>query len=94
MVIYFHVSLACLWLLARRAALMCPVNRALLGTLVFCSLALMMPKEVPVSNGEKMDWTGSVLGISGLVLFNFVWKYACPPHSPYNPQLQKLTQSI
>ena len=22
-----------------------------------------------------MDWTGSVLGISGIIIFNFVWKY-------------------
>ena len=54
--------------------------RALLGTLVFGSLAIVMPHETPVSEGESMDWTGSVLGISGIIIFNFVWKYV--PSSP------------
>ena len=85
MVVCLHVSLARPWLLARRAALTFSVDRALLGTLVFSSLALVMPKESPVSKGEKMDWIGSVLGISGLVLFNFVWKYAIPPHPACPP---------
>ena len=51
---------------------------ALLGPLVFGSLALVLPKETPVSKDEKMDWVGSFLGVSGLILFNFVWKYV--PH--------------
>ena len=49
-------------------------GRALLGTFVFGSLAIVLPKETPVSKGEKMDWVGSFLGISALILFNFVWK--------------------
>lgn len=49
-------------------------RRALFGTLVFGSLAIVVPKEIPTSKGEKMDWIGSVLGISGIILFNFVWK--------------------
>lgn len=51
------------------------VGRALLGTLVFGSLAIILPNETPISKGEKMDWIGSVLGISGFIAFNFVWKY-------------------
>lgn len=34
-----------------------------------------MPKETPVNEDEKMDWIGSALGITGLIIFNFVWKY-------------------
>lgn len=43
--------------------------------LVFGSLAIIMPKETPVNGEEKMDWIGSALGITGLVVFNFVWKF-------------------
>ena len=58
------------------------IGRALFGTLVFGSLAIVMPHETPMSKGESMDWTGSVLGISGIIIFNFVWKYV--PFSLFN----------
>ena len=48
--------------------------RALLGLMVFGSLALLLPSENPPSKSEPMDWIGSMLGISGLITFNFVWK--------------------
>lgn len=35
----------------------------------------MLPPEDPVSKSEPMDWFGSLLGISGLIIFNLVWKY-------------------
>jgi len=54
----------------------------LLGTLVFGSLAIMMPSETPVSENETIDWVGSVLGIAGLIGFNFVFKYAIIPVIP------------
>jgi hypothetical protein len=49
-------------------------GRALLGTLVFGSLAIILPNETPISKDEKMDWVGSILGISGFIIFNFTWK--------------------
>lgn len=50
-------------------------GRALLGTLVFGSLAIVLPTETPVSKDDTMDWVGSALGISAFIMFNFVWKY-------------------
>ena len=47
---------------------------ALLGVVVFGSLALILPNEAPAGGGEMMDWFGSFLGISALITFNFVWK--------------------
>lgn len=49
--------------------------RALLGIMVYGGLALFMPREEPVSKNQRMDWVGSVLGVCGLIIFNFVWKY-------------------
>ncbi len=48
--------------------------RALIGCVVFGSLALVLPAEKPVAESESMDWFGSFLGIGGLILFNFVFK--------------------
>lgn len=32
------------------------------------------PKNIPTNvNGFKMDWIGSVIGVAGLIIFNFVW---------------------
>lgn len=42
---------------------------------MFGILAVILPNELPVSKNEKMDWIGSVLGISAFTIFNFVWKY-------------------
>ncbi|CAD6588673.1 MAG: hypothetical protein ASARMPREDX12_003407 [Alectoria sarmentosa] len=52
------------------------VFMAILGLIVFGSLALLLPPEDPTSKSEPMDWIGSVLGISGLITFNFVWNQA------------------
>lgn len=49
---------------------------AILGLIVFGSLALLLPSEDPPSKSEQMDWVGSILGISGLISFNFVWNQA------------------
>ncbi len=43
--------------------------------IVFGGLGLLLPPEDPTSKSEPMDWIGSFLGISGLIIFNFVWKY-------------------
>ncbi|CAF9935386.1 hypothetical protein IMSHALPRED_010210 [Imshaugia aleurites] len=58
---------------------------ALLGLIVFGSLALVLPPEDPISKSEPMDWFGSMLGISGLIIFNFVWNQAPTAgwNSPY-----------
>ena len=57
-------------------------KRALLGVIVFGSLWLVLLPEKPVCGTETMDWIGSCLGIGGLILFNFVWKYVCRFHPP------------
>ena len=49
--------------------------RAIIGLIVFGSLALVLPPESPADKSAKMDWFGSFLGIAGLILFNLVWKY-------------------
>lgn len=49
---------------------------AILGLVVFGSLALLLPPGDAVSRSEPMDWIGSILGISGLITFNFVWNQA------------------
>jgi hypothetical protein len=49
--------------------------RAMLGAVVFTTMAIVVPGEVqPFDKGGSIDWFGSYLGIGGLVLFNFVWK--------------------
>ena len=48
----------------------------MLGLIVFGSLALLLPPEDRTSHSDRMDWIGSVLGVSGLIIFNVVWKYA------------------
>lgn len=48
--------------------------RAILGTCVFGTLWALLPPEIPVDRGGNIDWIGGVLGTSGLITFNFVWK--------------------
>lgn len=50
------------------------VFMALLGLVVFGSLALVLPADEPVEKYKAMDWIGSFLGTSALIMFNFVWK--------------------
>jgi hypothetical protein len=49
-------------------------GRALLGTLVFGTCFLVVPKDEPVDPNGKMDWVGGSIGVSSLILFDFVWK--------------------
>lgn len=49
-------------------------RRACLGALVFGALFFALPSEEPVDKGGEIDYIGSILGISGLALFNFAWK--------------------
>lgn len=47
------------------------------GLASFVNLLMILytvPKNVPTNvNGFKMDWIGSVLGVLGMIIFNFVW---------------------
>lgn len=47
-----------------------------LTVVLFGLLALELPHEVPVDKGGKIDYTGAGLGLSSLLLFNFVWNQA------------------
>ncbi|KAE8390755.1 major facilitator superfamily domain-containing protein [Aspergillus alliaceus] len=49
---------------------------ACLGTLTFIPLWILAPYEPPVDRHGKIDWVGSALGTSSLILFNFVWNQA------------------
>ena len=48
--------------------------RACLAAVTFVALWTLAPYEPPVDRHGKIDWIGSALGTSSLILFNFVWK--------------------
>jgi hypothetical protein len=48
--------------------------RAITGTVLLAAVLMILPPETPVDKGGDVDWFGAYLGLSGLVLFNFVWK--------------------
>lgn len=48
---------------------------AILSAFNITSLWALLPREVPVDRGGKIDWIGAGLGTSALIVFNFVWKY-------------------
>lgn len=74
--IIVHDNVSPTWILVDAARRLTDIHSALVGVLVFGSLIIMIPKETPVNENEKMDWIGSALGIIGLIIVNFVWKYA------------------
>ncbi|KAJ0109404.1 efflux pump antibiotic resistance protein [Diaporthe amygdali] len=43
---------------------------------LFGLLFFLLPQEIPVDKGGKIDYTGAGLGLSSLILFNFVWNQA------------------
>lgn len=47
-----------------------------MGAALYTTLWIVLPSELPVDKGGSVDWIGACLGLSALVLFNFVWKYA------------------
>ncbi|KAI9693804.1 MAG: hypothetical protein M1822_003075 [Bathelium mastoideum] len=49
---------------------------AILGSVVIVTLWLLFPPERPVDPNGKIDYIGAAMGISALVLFNFVWNQA------------------
>lgn len=40
------------------------------------ALTILLPKELPVDRNGKIDYVGATLGVSSLILFNFVWNQA------------------
>jgi len=42
---------------------------------MFAALWIVLPSETIVDESGNVDWFGAFLGLSALVLFNFVWKY-------------------
>lgn len=48
--------------------------RAVLGAVVYGAAIIAVPDDERLDPEGKIDWTGSYLGVAGLVLFNFVWK--------------------
>lgn len=51
-------------------------TRAIVGAILFTVFALVVPGEPePMDKHGTIDWFGAYLGVAGLILFNFVWKY-------------------
>ncbi|KAK1853746.1 efflux pump antibiotic resistance [Colletotrichum chrysophilum] len=46
---------------------------AILGTVMFGSLFLVLPHDEPVDKGGSIDYLGIVFSLGGLLLFNFAW---------------------
>lgn len=47
-----------------------------LSAVLFGLLFVLLPQEVPVDKGGKIDYAGACLGVTSLLLFNFVWNQA------------------
>lgn len=68
--------------------------QGLFASVAFAVLWKILPHEEPVDRHGKIDWIGAVLGMSGLVLFNFTWNQA-PAAGWSNPyQIGILVSSI
>jgi len=48
--------------------------RAILGSIVFAALWVLLPHENAVDKHGHIDWIGAALGTSGLIVFNVAWK--------------------
>jgi hypothetical protein len=69
MVLPFLVSLSVI----QMAMLM--VTRSLLGVVVFGVTVVLVPADDPQAPDDSIDYIGAYLGVTGLILFNFSWKY-------------------
>lgn len=49
---------------------------AMMGAVLYTALWIVLPPESAVDKGGNVDWCGSCLGLTALVLFNFVWNQA------------------
>jgi hypothetical protein len=47
----------------------------MLGFVVYGGVIVTIPADDAVDPDGKVDWIGAYLGVAGLILFNFVWKY-------------------
>ncbi|KAF9887085.1 hypothetical protein FE257_010579 [Aspergillus nanangensis] len=52
------------------------LSLGLFGAVTFVLLWALSPRELAVDRNGKIDWIGSALGTSALILFNFVWNQA------------------
>jgi hypothetical protein len=48
--------------------------RAILGFFVFALALTAVPADQPLHQTGTLDLVGAYLGLTGLILFNFVWK--------------------
>lgn len=46
--------------------------------MVYGIAIVTVPEDEPVDPNGEIDWAGAYLGVGGLILFNFVWKYIYP----------------
>lgn len=58
----------------RSTKLITTLPSAGLGVIISLAIWALSSRETPVDQHGKIDVVGSVLGVSSLVLFNFVWK--------------------
>ncbi|SCV01927.1 LANO_0F14224g1_1 [Lachancea nothofagi CBS 11611] len=50
---------------------------ALTAAFNFCVAIWIIPNNIPINvNKSKMDWLGSMMGVVGLIMLNFVWNQA------------------
>lgn len=70
MVLHLHVSGR---RTARFAMLICCIS-AVITTMVFGTLFFILPRDKRLDKYGSIDYMGIILGISGLILFNFAWK--------------------
>ncbi|KAL2859396.1 MFS general substrate transporter [Aspergillus pseudodeflectus] len=49
---------------------------AIVGTVIFASLAVLLPSDYPVDKNGRIDWVGAFLGTAGLIVFNVSWNQA------------------
>ena len=45
------------------------------GFVVYGVVLVTIPADEPADPNGEIDWIGAYLGVGGLILFNFVWKY-------------------
>jgi hypothetical protein len=72
-VLCIHVSQKCCILYPGPCVLM-TLFSAGLGVVRSLAIRALSSRETPVDQHGKIDIVGSALGVSSLVLFNFVWK--------------------
>ncbi|KAG9235205.1 major facilitator superfamily domain-containing protein [Amylocarpus encephaloides] len=49
---------------------------AIVGAVEIAAVLILVPGAEPSDKGGRIDWIGAYLGVTGLILFNFVWNQA------------------